>query len=622
MREDFFKKIMLNLEPYNQTYKLNMNELQHLSILIQMIQLVQHGRQELERKEAVDQIDKVLDEILVEMSDIMEENKNIDSTFDLNFHRMGYVFQENIRVIDPKLLPPMIDFSRPSLYIVPLLQQSKKRINTKLLKAMTKGTKCEEEFDRFSRLRRRRKGHLYYVALAWLIALFGTFFALMYLTRDYITAQRNMAVKVVQLSSSPLKLPAITICPNFDSIPSFADFPTAEYPGLPLWAITLYKRENRGEGGSATNLSYPQTLPDALNSPVESVIVGNNISLCSLKGFDVKREQKAKFATGHTASLDAAMASGQTCSHCFRIGHKEPEILHPFDESLSSAFSPAVQIRVSKPKLYGICEAENFRSNPTLLNLLQEELIGHAGGLEKRGILNFNGSNYSVLSGARRFTTDGQRNMVEMYCNVYFFSGFFYPNLDGANISYSYTGVTPLHWQPVGTGPYFSPYTWPTGGGLISKPNRQVIETDSFVIGGLRLYVEDGYADNLSKLVPPQNNFAILDRFALSTVFEFQKRVINEQVRYQVKKSPLLSQTYRNKHYSDSFNLGFDYQLFEVERFFSAPTMSASEFVTDVFEYVGLFTGICIFTLVVAPANRKYKAVVSKTEEKKYQTLH
>lgn len=609
MEKDYFYRILSNLEPYHLTYKENISELHHLAVLIHMIKTVQYGReQKRENNIPVDDIDDVLKIICDRLADFLEQNKRVETPFEIDFQQVCYDFYADVRSIDAELLPPLKEGqSRPSWFIPQLLVRTSKRISTKLLKAMTKGTNYRDYSSSMSTgLRAKRNRHIAFIGLAWTLALLGTVISIGFLTRDFIKAQSNLAIQVDRSKPAAMALPGITICPDFDNIPTFFDFPTAEYPGLPLFTISMYRRINRSNTSPSLQLLYPDSIPGASKSPVENVTVSKNKSLCIEQGFDVRRELESTITTGYSSSYNG-LKNEASCLHCFRIGVTTQEVLEAVERNFSAAlFLPAVQIKVSKPRLLGACFSNVLQRQSTLPRIIRSELYEHAEKLEAKGILDFAGGNYSALLINLSDRRSNSRHFMDFYCNVYFFSGFFYPNLDNANISYRYSGKAPNFWEKAGSGPYFSAYTWERDDMPFVGPKEEGLRKDSFSFGGLRLYAEDVESIDRWQPVSPSTGFANIDRHVVSTTFTFKKMIVDGRVEYRVTQShSVIAETDLNV--VDLFSLGFDFELFEVERVYTYSTMTLSEFVTDIFEFLGLFTGICIFTLVVAPANRKLK---------------
>lgn len=595
--------LVANLQPAHRAFKGRLRELDDLAYLIERIKKVQRT---IEAKEKVDDdvqlLSTELNGVLRALSEVMNENKNVEYPFVHDFREMARDFESAIRAIDDEIFPIETEIARSSRYIPPVIQRTSRRLSKKVIKAMTSGTKYRDYISMASWQRRKYSYRIMCIALAWGLALSGMVLSIAFLTGEFANAQKNLALQVVRTPEVPMQLPAITICSDDHGIPPFTEYPTPEFPGLPLFTISLYLRTNRSLKAPEHYTVLPNTLPQAENSPIESVLVSSGKKFCTKPGFNVNREMNSLLAVSTTGSFTDHGRSSSSCQYCLRIGHIQRELLQPIArEQTAAMFKPAVQILVSKSRMYGICQSSYQFGNLLIDQLIASELLRYAPELEQRGILDFNGQNYSVLSKLLR--QYGIAKYADFYCNTYFFSGFFYPSLDNANISYRFTGELPNVWEKVGTGPYFSVYRWDPSHPTIVGPSKEALWRDIYTLGGIRLYAEDADALNSSNPVAPRTEFAVLDRLKGSAVFTFKKMSVLERIEYKVKKTVTHVSEFSVK-LVDIFHLGFDFEIFEMEHVYSYSTMTWSEFVTDIFEFIGLFTGICIFTLIVAPANR------------------
>lgn len=601
MEDRFLQMTIENLTPAHRLFKQSNAELDSLSYLVQQIKIVEYAIEQRESlREDVSSLMTELNTILDELTDIMNDSKNWTNRYDYDFRSIAARFQTRIRTITKNIFPEESEPPRSSRYIPPVLQRTSKRLSKKVLKAMTSGTKYRDYYSLASWQRNKYNYRIMFIALAWSLAIVGMILSIGFLTRDFVIAQRNLAIQFDRSQIMPLQLPAVTICSNHYGVPPFTDYPTTEFPGLPLFAISLYNRNNRSLKLQKLSVTFPSTSPRMAGSPVEPVLVTNEERSCQTPGFDVHRETKLLRAVSMTGSVTQTEKNGSNCQYCFRIGYKQREILKPINTYQSAAtFEPAIQIVVSKPRLYGVCQS-SFQSGYSFVEkLIASELLQHASELEQRGILNFDGHNHSVL--AKTLREYGVSRSAEFYCNTYFFSGFFYPSLDRANISYRFSGEMPNIWEQVGSGPYFSVYSWDPDDSVVVGPNTETLWRDTYTLGGIRLYAEDADTASPSRIVSPLTEFAVLDHLIAGCVFTFRKVNTLGRIQYPVKKS-VTHRAESEIKLVDFFRIGFDFESYEVERIYAYATMSWTEYVTDIFEFIGLFTGICIFTLLVVPA--------------------
>lgn len=489
-----------------------------------------------------------------------------------------------------------------SSYLARSIQRTSKRVSTRMFQAIFDTESFKRTTSKSTIEEKTFKSRLFVLSITVSIAFFGLITSIGFLTRDFFHAQNNLAIQVDRKESSPRILPAITICGNAEDIPTFSDFPTIDFPGLPLLIMKMYSRDNRSILNVPTKELYPGTVSEKFGNIVEKVFVGNNISDCpSQEAFDIHREQKLLYSLGLSGPLNG-FRERKSCSYCFRVGNLQPEFLQPYQEDISaSEFQPSIQITVAKTRLFEFCQSKFVQRDTSIDDIFSSELYLHSNILEERGILDFNNNTAEVLLlSLRNYDVS---NTVDFYCNVYFFSGVFYPLLSETNISYRFDNQGPEIWEKTGEGPYYSAFSWNEGDPLLVGPNEDVLVRDTYTLGGISLFANKITERKETKLVSPSSGFAVMDRTMASALYLFKELEVLGNVEYEV--SELISELVHGpKNMLDIFLLKFDFQTFEVERVFMYATMTWSEYITDIMEFLGIFTGICVFTLIVAPANR------------------
>lgn len=439
---------------------------------------------------------------------------------------------------------------------------------------------------------------------AWLFAVIGMMITIGFLIADFLVAQKNLAIQIERSAPVPMQLPAITVCNGIPHVPPFGHFPTKEYPGLPLLVISAYSRSgriHRSLNKSELLIRYPETLPNSDGSLVEDVIVSNNFSkfLRQKVGFSVKREESSL----HLIRNIGLQQDGANAYFCNRIGFKNAEKLYPQDgaDVTHVVSEPAVRLRVFKNRMFSACRTRYGQSEYGIHRSLVAAIHGHAGKLVEKGILDFNGADVDVIVENSILTGDKEhyKGYFDFFCNVYFFSGYFYPSVDNADITYGYNAGGE-RWYETGKGPYYKTSSWMPGSPFLIGPDRRALENDTYDMDGIRLYAEEvGSEAKKSGNVKPSSRLAIVTN-ANSMTFIFRRVNIRGKDRFRFLQST--GKTRYPRGVMSNYVVGLDFSTFETEKILASPTMSWAEFITDVFEFVGLFTGICIFTLIVAPA--------------------
>lgn len=611
--EEFLRDLVRNFLPRFDLYEERIKELEDFDHFIDSLQKAQGLREQMHKDRLTRnamELEEVLESAYSKLQAVLSQSKENNDSFVEDFELWILQLEEEVRTIIPDAFPVPPEPSAVSKFIPSAIQRTSRRLSSKLVRAMTENT-YHDFWSLTGGQRRHYSNRILFILLAWALAVVGMFTSIAFLTRDFALAQENLSIQVDRLPTSPKELPAITICSDLQDVPSFENFPSEEYPGLPLFSVSLYQRGNRSVDLPKAFLKYPKTLSNDLNSPIEPVVVSDKSRDCNSKGFHITREMEALKIIGQAGSFGAVGNSKLTCLSCFRIGVKIKETLVPYHLNTTAAMSlPPVQVTIAKSRLFGFCQSYYIRRSTFIEQVLATELFLHAKDLEQRKILDFNGQDYSVLK--RRLAQDNVPKRADFYCNVYFFSGFFYPSENKAQISYKYTGL-PEVWTKTGAGPYYTGYVWETTEPMQVGPSSKILNRDSYAFGGIRLYVEDPDTVNNSRPISPQTQFTLLDRFSESTLITIKKMLVLGQVKYDVQSKITEVAVFQDKPV-DLFHLGFDFDLFELERVYTYSTMTWSEYLTDVFEYIGLFTGVCIFTLIVAPANRAKDGLIKGTE--------
>lgn len=578
-------------------YEADINELDELQKVLVSISKLKRARDENKNYgENVEHLDQLLESYNSELETVLkctEENRD----HGIIFREWANEIQSDLRAHDPLMLSFDLDREsrpRPS-------EAASSRGTSNILTILKSNGRLKEKEDFRAAM---SDGRVFFLTrLAWSLAVMGMFITIGFLSADFWYAQQNVAIQIERSESTPLELPAVTLCSDLQNVPNFAEYPTSNYPGLPLFGISTYIRTSRSSLKPELHVSYPDTFSSFPGSPIEDVIVSEDSEKClsASTGFDVQREMKSRHWIGSSGALQgfSSALAGTVCIHCFRLGFKKKEILQPYDTSVAAVLSPSIQIKMYKSRMFSACQSTVTRRDPVVDLMFASELLLFAKGLDDRGILDFNGRNYSVLNQTQRGSNT--RSQIDFFCNVYFFSGFFYPSLDNASISYRYEAESEEKWVKSGEGPYYTVYSWSEDDPLLHGPNREVLERDTYAISAVRVFAEEASRVNSSRAVLPQTSISVLDS-SRAAVFTFKRVNQRGKNSYEVKqaRSETLGLSYR---VLDEYHIGFDFETFETETILTMATMSWPEFITDVFEFVGLFTGICIFTLIVAPAH-------------------
>lgn len=615
------KRVGQHLMAAEQSYEEEVAELDGLERVLEVLRRILHMRDTIARGfEETGPIDSLLEECHYKLEQFMNVGIEQYPSSQLNLAEWANSIENDIRAQEPLALSfesagydseneesKSVKFS--SRRGGPLSSGSKWRRDTvssrgatTLLRVLKSNGKFMDKSEVIQG-QERDDGFFCMTTAAWTFAVIGMMITIGFLSGDFRAAQRNLAIEIDQTNPTSQRLPAVTICGNPKNIPAFRNYPSKKYPGLPLFGVSQLIRHNRSSGRSLQLASYFDKSIESLNETLVEDVVVTNIGTkfkSRPQGFNVKREIGSLYDVRAVSSFESLGNSNDGGFYCIRIGKKEEEILQPFENQNSThVVTPSIEIRVFKSRLFSACRSRFLRRDRFVISVFISELILFADGLEQRGILDFSGFDHSVLEESLLGLRAPYH--IDFYCNVYFFSGFFYPSVDNADISYKYDPVDPFRWKQTGKGPYYSAYSWEKDAPLIVGPDVQALSNETYTLLGLRLFAQNADDADDSGIVKPSTVISVLDAAQTSTIV-FQRVQVEGKIEYHVREELGFSPKTVRK-IIDVFHIKMDFSSFATERIRASPTMSWPEFLTDVFEFVGLFTGICIFTLIVAPAH-------------------
>lgn len=479
--------------------------------------------------------------------------------------------------------------------------------SSKLVKMTPLGKKGDDTISYLEDSQKRKMQQFRSIAFcAWMFAMLMLVLALAFLTKEFIQSQRHPAISIENIPSKELALPVISICSPHQGVPAFADYPTKEYPGYPLFVITHAENEHDDTTPSAS-------FPDSSRAPwVQPSFLRGDADKCkhdlSSMSIDRSRQSLFRFKLDKDPEVIGVQELDEDpCQTCFSMGKLKTQVV-----SSAKAHSPArmpLSINVAMSRMYGYCV---YKHTSTHADYVQEtfeaELIKYYPVLLERGILDMGEvkvqrERESLFSRSSQSDVYGLENMI---CSVYFFSGFFYPSDDAGKISFKWepdaTKEGLGRWVSTGSRSYSrashdvdEPFN--TGPGSKSSPR------DSYFSKSLELYYEDASRVAESNHQVNANSPATILRHATDSFVYLQRKEDKDgSFEYVARASVVDSQPANPADRFLNWQIGFSYREFATTTVSVQPTMSWPEFVTDCFEFVGLFTGVCIFSMIVAPS--------------------
>lgn len=437
---------------------------------------------------------------------------------------------------------------------------------------------------------------------AWALAIVGLIVALAFSTVDFYKARTHPVLRTDFFRRDSLEMPSITMCVTGPNTPLFhqpLNRTTSQYDGPILFGIEAYRNQISGE-------SYG--VNEAFDKVGESIVLGP-------QGCEAQQAQFSRLAMHYPEKPTTPTSN---CYSCIRIGTKKPV---RFMESTSNRFPAPIQVELAVSAVVPMCFGRKA-DNAHYQRVVRYEILSKAKILGERGILSTTTSTLEHViesSYPQRYTSQNEQfseyavEFTSFLCNVFLFSGVWYPVSNDIDIKYCYdVGADGQYaWLKCGNGPYHQT-KYP--GRAFATQEQATINTS--LTSNTSTIVLDGYDNededtaqilvfavdrNEDKLPGRESHIANLNQMAPTNfAFQFQKEGTLQTVKalHHGKNKLLFLGLETFSRYQAAFGVG----SFDVEESSRRPSTSLAEYLTDVFEYVGLFTGVCAYSILVAPA--------------------
>lgn len=447
---------------------------------------------------------------------------------------------------------------------------------------------------------------------AWSFAIIGLIVAISFLIADFWSAQINPALSTNLFVNDKLELPVVYGCLTIPLIPTFENIREEGYAGFPLWGLRSYSNLETGE-----SILYPKTK--------------ELITQTSFLGRDEYCKKALSYLSKEaiSSSMNADFNPAEKCFTCLRIGMRKEISLN---RSLAADRpTGAITLEFAASRDLDYCFNPYYGTVTFLKDGIQKMLKENGEELVKKGIVTLlNGSDidfaidYGFDDFRKAFPKDNVRKNIaqaSVFCNLYFFSGYFFPVKPGTEVRYSFDMNGGIEsWKPLGdpvnfleVHPSFSLFNMvQTNRTHFLNQIQSPIQT-SKLSEDMTIHI---YAKNRNSGAsqPAFKDFVSALRQNQRDVILFKKSTDSGISRYSSAVQLGSKKLFRTEGRFRRFNISFDYSTFETEVITRRPTTSVSEFLTDVFEYIGLFTGVCAYSVLVSPARMYLK--LAKTNRK------
>lgn len=439
-----------------------------------------------------------------------------------------------------------------------------------------------------------------FVALsAWTLSLAGLAASLTFLTRDFIRSNQETP-NVVHYEWSPvLDLPKIWFCIGDTNQPFSFDVPNRS-EGEPLFWMDFIM-------GTRDNLDvrYPDT--EGLSQMSFTTIETNGKQCNATKVMDVEQYGEENHAHPN-------------CFHCmeitrnpaFKVEHRQ----RSNRENLVD-FSSRVVLRFSRQSFISSCRSNHIGMALDEHVFFRNVIRAHSTELAEKGILDFGGldpmegSNFGLffpqfrLRGWNTSVDYFVYDVIDMYCNVYIFSGHFYPTKEGTDIRFEFNPNT-YRWKRTGKGPYFpsnlSVYEdfglrWQSSVG--SQPKilgNEQSENQSLLIGELLYIITDATVFGEAKTVH------VIDTDHIASI-SFSRTNYRGQEMYEAKTMSTKLMRGHSKSINHMYLVELKFTGFFTRIVTQQQAMAWTAFLADFFGLTSLFLDISVYTILISPVS-------------------
>lgn len=468
--------------------------------------------------------------------------------------------------------------------------------------------------------KKERKTFLWATYVAWTFAVIGMIFALGFLTRDFYTARTNFAIHIERNNVS-FPHPAVTVCSHIPRLPFFSDFPTRKYPGVPLYGVSLLMMKS-STGNGSRKFSFPDTIPRQ-GGIFEEVISGPHPDACPdmKKQISLNNTQASLFKLSDF--FDSQNLEYKQCYWCVRVGASKKIIASANVRQGPDLSASSYQLNFFRSQFTTGCTTKSGLRDKFVRRMLANQLRIHAKALIERGMLDFgdyppDNKQYDALLPVQFGFNHNQKAGGGDYiagmvfaCNVYFFTGYFYPTEGEHDIRYRFE-VSNKSWVPIGRGPYYKIRNWAPDARDLIGPGHAGVEQDLYTTSNSYVLFQDPDALPNSTFVPLNNKVWHIES-GTALFLDLKRLNMRGKIKYQVRTKQLEMLETETLAVS-----GFSVTIRSLSRvtedISSVSTIGWSQYVTDVFEFIGLFTGVCVFTLLVAPAHSLVTSELTKKD--------
>lgn len=442
---------------------------------------------------------------------------------------------------------------------------------------------------------------------AWALALLLMTIAIVFVSIQFAESRSSPAVSTAVNHYDNLELPVVWACLTKPMVPMFKNLPNQSYVGWQVWGLRSYTNIETGE-----TYLYPQT-EEVVSEP-------------KILGPDEFCNDNMQYLSKQTIdkSVERLFEEAPRCYSCLRIGIKKPVVLE-YTRAMNRP-AGAVSLEFALLKDLDYCFTQDIPVHGFPRSTFKADLKRHGQLLVDKGavILENNvGIDFALDFGFEAFDQllDPYHKIeaeASVLCNLFFFSGVFYPVREKERARYRFDlGKGVEAWEPLGDPKNYVTPKVRSGLHQVESMNRTKMLTEFRLFNLDNIHVTRSsvriYSVENTTTQPTSADLSGVLRENADDVMVYTKQVESEHGHFSTRLQRGTARVFQVPSRFQRFNISLDFAAFDVEVNHRVPTTTWAEFLTDVFEYVGLFTGICAYSLLVSPA-KMYLRRVQKYE--------
>lgn len=448
--------------------------------------------------------------------------------------------------------------------------------------------------------------------VAWGLAITFLLIALSFVSVDFYQSRASMAISTKIIQEESLQLPPLYACLSMPQVPSFIGIDRRVHAGPILWGLRSYTNQENGE-----SFIYPQTH-EIISDPI--YIGADDVCNQSMGYLSKKR---IELALNHSSNTPR-------CYSCLQIGRKRPVWIERSKARERAA--GAVTLEFATSKEIDFCYTGRGVWSSFLRDTIKKRLKEQATKLRELGIIvmeNPDSVEFALDFGFEAFERLKDEELLvkaqaDVICNLYLFSGVFYPVEPNTEVHYSFNMSNGIHaWKMLDDE---SRYLAVKPALMSSTSKRKVNRTT--ILNEIRMSADMTETKNPPLSIgmyivgndstrPNSKVFAAQLRENHHDMLLFSGRIEEYVPRYMTKLQMGSQKLFMALSPYRRYNVSLDFASFDIEVSVKVPTTTVAEFLTDVFECIGLFTGVCAYSLLVSPARMYLRCIQNQQQRRR-----